>query len=193
MMADWVLAVDPGTFESGVLWYSSEGKIHLPDIMENEKVFECLVFPPPEILRESRAGTLAIEAIACYGEAIGVETLETELLIGRLAQAWLGNTAVRILRHTELATKRIKTLLGANGKKVILVYRKEVCSHLCNTANAKDTNVHQAIVDRYGPSMSKAKGTKKNPGLLFGIRSHLWSTLGVAITAVERADYYLAD
>ena len=191
-MAEWLLAVDPGTRESGVLWYSSEGKILEPAVVPNEVVLDIMETPPAEAALNP-CYTIAVEAIACYGEAIGVETLETELLVGRLVQHWIGKTRVQVLRHRELATKRIKTLVGDNGRNAILVYRKEVCKHLCNTSNAKDSNVHQSIVDRYGPSMSKAKGNKRNPGPLYGIATHMWSALGVAITATEKSAYYLSD
>lgn len=59
-----------------------------------------------------------------------------------------------------------------------LVYRKEVKLHLCGTYKAKDPNIRQALIDRLGPV-----GTKKARGPLYGVKSHIWSAVAVAVTA----------
>lgn len=59
-----------------------------------------------------------------------------------------------------------------------LCYRKDVKLHLCNSPRAKDANVRQALIDLLGP-----QGTKKNPGPTFGIKSHTWAALAVAVYA----------
>jgi hypothetical protein len=58
-----------------------------------------------------------------------------------------------------------------------LLYRRNVKLHLCNSARAKDANVAQALRDRFGE-----KGTRKNPGVLYGIRGDEWAALAVAVT-----------
>jgi len=45
---------------------------------------------------------------------------------------------------------------------------------------AKDANIRQALIDKLGPV-----GTKKSPGPLWGVKSHIWSALAVAVTALE--------
>jgi hypothetical protein len=45
---------------------------------------------------------------------------------------------------------------------------------------AKDANIRQAILDRFG-GKEKAIGKKANPGPLYGVKSHLWSALAVAL------------
>jgi hypothetical protein len=61
-----------------------------------------------------------------------------------------------------------------------LVFRRDVKLHLCGSARAKDPNIRQALLDRFGPV-----GTKKAPGPLYGVKSHIWSALAVAVTASE--------
>lgn len=61
-----------------------------------------------------------------------------------------------------------------------LVYRKEVKLHLCGSMRAKDPNIRQALLDKLGPV-----GTKKTPGPLLGVKSHIWSALAIAVTAAE--------
>ena len=100
--------------------------------------------------------TIAIEMIASYGMAVGASVFDTCVEIGRMVQAAEG-----------LAT---------------MVFRRDVKLHLCNSARAKDPNVRQALIDRYGEP-----GTKKHPGPLYGCRSHVWAALGVAVTAWDGA------
>lgn len=59
-----------------------------------------------------------------------------------------------------------------------LIYRKDVKMFLCGTMRAKDANVRQALIDLVG-----VQGTKKNPGPTFGITSHTWSALAIALYA----------
>jgi hypothetical protein len=106
---------------------------------------------------------LAIEMIASYGMAVGREVFETCVWIGRFMQAWHEPAAVR------------------------LVYRRDVKLHLCGTPQAKDPNVRQALLDmfpRTGGGATPQIGTKARPGPLYGVSSHAWPALGVAITAL---------
>lgn len=96
---------------------------------------------------------LAIEMIASYGMAVGKEVFETCVWVGRFKQAWGNPDAVR------------------------LVYRRDVKLHLCGSVKAKDANIRQALIDLIGP-----QGTKKTPGPTFGVKSHAWAALGVAVT-----------
>ncbi len=96
---------------------------------------------------------VAIEMIASYGMAVGKEVFETCVWVGRFKQAWGNPDAVR------------------------LVYRRDVKLHLCGSAKAKDANIRQALIDLLGP-----QGTKKSPGPTFGVKSHAWAALGVAVT-----------
>jgi len=100
---------------------------------------------------------LAIEMIACYGMPVGNETFETCLWIGRFEEAF--NPSRDSLR----------------------CYRKDIKLHLCGTTRAKDPNVRQALIDRLGKP-----GTKKNPGPTYGVRSHVWSALAVAVYAADQ-------
>ena len=95
---------------------------------------------------------LAVEMIASYGMAVGAEVFETCVWIGRYLQAWNGQS--------------------------IRVKRLDVKLHLCHDSRAKDANIRQALIDRFG-----APGTKKAPGLTYGISGDMWAALGVAVTA----------
>jgi hypothetical protein len=96
--------------------------------------------------------------VACYGMSVGAEVFETCVWIGRFIEAW--------------------------GRTWTKIYRKEVVTHLCGSARAKDSNVRQRIIDIYG-GKDKAIGKKANPGPLYGLSGDMWQALGVAITYAD--------
>ena len=104
---------------------------------------------------------LAIEMIASYGMPVGREVFETCVWIGRMVQ------------------------VSHDPDNVVLVYRQAVKLHLCGTPRAKDSNIRQALLDLYprtGGGKTPQIGTKALPGPLYGVTSHAWPALGVAIT-----------
>lgn len=100
---------------------------------------------------------LAIEMIASYGMAVGKTVFETCVWIGRFIEC--------------------STLEWE------FVYRKDVKMYLCQSMRAKDANIRQAIMDKYGSTRELAIGTKKSPGPLYGVSKDVWSAIGVALTA----------
>lgn len=58
-----------------------------------------------------------------------------------------------------------------------LVVRKEIYHELLGGSIGKDSLVRQALIARIGPV-----GTKTVPGPLFGVVSHEWQALAVAVT-----------
>ncbi len=146
-----VLALDPGTTQSGWVLYDSKAK-HVLDsgVRDNNSILGWL----PCTVAQPHADLLAIERFAAMGMTVGQEVFDTCVWIGRFQQAW----------HTPAAAW--------------LVFRRDVKMHLCGDSRAKDANIRQAIIDMLG-----APGTKKSPGHTYGVTSHAWSALAVAITA----------
>lgn len=147
-----VLAIDPGNTESA--WCDvADGS---PNGFLKESNFLVL-----ERLRTLEVGgvLLAVEMIASYGMPVGREIFETCLWVGRFVEAW-----------------------DKRGGKHYLVYRRDVKLHLCADSRAKDSNIRQALLDRYGPGRQLAIGTKKNPGPLYGMAGDCWAALAVGVT-----------
>jgi hypothetical protein len=144
-----ILAIDPGTTESG--WCVFDGKrVIRSGVEQNSQLLgRDFGYSPSDI-------TLAIEMVASYGMPVGREVFETCVWIGRFQQAWRDPEAVR------------------------LIYRKDVKLHLCGSPRAKDANIRQALIDRLGPV-----GTKAQPGPLYGVKSHAWAAVAVAVTAFD--------
>lgn len=149
-----ILAIDPGNEQSAFVVYDDGRPISFGKI-EN---FELLAK-----LEELGASLpyhtpLAIEMIASYGMPVGREVFETCVWIGRYVQQWpFGHT---------------------------LVYRKDVKLHLCGQPRAKDANIRQALVDRYG-GKDRAIGKKASQGPLYGVSADVWSALAIAVTYAE--------
>ena len=61
-----------------------------------------------------------------------------------------------------------------------LCYRKDIKIFLCNSMRAKDANIRQALIDLIGE-----QGTKKNRGPTYGMKSHNWAALAVAVYAAD--------
>ena len=102
---------------------------------------------------------LVIEQIQSYGMAVGKTVFETVFWSGRFTEAW-----------------------ESQGGTVHRLPRRDVKLHLCGQARAKDANIRQALIDRYGPTKEVAIGRKKSPGPLFGFKSDMWAALAVAVT-----------
>jgi hypothetical protein len=132
-------------------------------LFTGEEVLVSGLLPNPEMLthiKRDESAHMAIEMVASYGMAVGREVFETVRWIGRFQQAWRTPDAVH------------------------LVYRRDVKMHLCGNARAKDANIRQALIDLIGPV-----GKKAAPGPLYGVKSHAWSALAVAVTAQGTATW----
>lgn len=180
-----ILAIDPGPTQSAYCLYR-ESEIVSAAKVENVDLLESIRAQDWEF------DALAVEMIASYGMAVGAETFQTCVWIGRFAEAWESQAACR---------------------EATLVPRLAVKLHLCKRGNAKDPNVRQALIDRFGGSAALIKSkrcpvckgmgwrllrdeTKRCPkctgtgslgadGALAGITGDCWSALGVAITVAE--------
>lgn len=98
---------------------------------------------------------MAIEMVASYGMPVGKEIFETVFWIGRYWEASDG-------------TRREK------------IYRKDVKVNLCASSRAKDANVRQALIDRFGEV-----GTKKNPGWFYGFKADIWAAYAVGVAHMD--------
>lgn len=155
-----VFAIDPGTNESAfVAW---DGRRVLSHAIVNNALLVG-ISEDRYIEGESCADgvkvtpdIMALEKIESYGMAVGAETFRTVFWSGRFAQAW-------------------------SPKRFVEVTRREVKLHICGHARATDSNIRQALIDRFG-----APGTKANKGLLYGLKGHEYAALAVAVTFYDQ-------
>ena len=156
-----IFGIDPGTRESAIVGVRG-GKVLGGGIWANDDMLATL-------RRDTVGGILAVEMVASYGMAVGQETFDTCLWVGRFVEAW-----------------------DNQGKPWHLLYRKKanppfpaITMHLCKTTRAKDTNIRQALIDRFGPGKAAAIGVKRKPGPLYGISGDKWSALAVAVVCQD--------
>ena len=109
-------------------------------------------------LYHSWGSQVVCEMVASYGMPVGKSIFDTCVWIGRFWQV-------------------------CPGMKFIT--RIQVKSAICHSAKANDSNIRQALIDRYGPA-----GTKKNPGPTYGISKDMWSALAVATAYRDGAKLY---
>jgi hypothetical protein len=154
-----LLAIDPGPTESAWVLYNTEARIPVEWAKQPNEPDALVWFGRVA----AAADDLAIEMVASYGMAVGADVFETVVWIGRFMERWEDG-------------------YGADAPR--LVYRRDVKLHICGSSRAKDANVRQALIDRYG-GKQRAVGLKASPGPLYGMTGDCWSALGVAITAAE--------
>ena len=148
-----VLACDPGYEQSALVMWDGT-KIGSHRIVNNEALM-------PELRwlgeRKHLGITFVIEQIESMGMAVGKTTFETVYWSGCFAEAMYPNPVARVTRRA-------------------------VKLHICGQSRAKDGEIRQAIIDRFGPSKEQAIGKKASKGPLYGIASHEWAALAVALT-----------
>ena len=150
-----IIAIDPGeTHSAYVVCRGDEGEKIL-DVQGRGKVPNDEIFA----IIDRDYDLLCIEQIASYGMPVGEDVFETVYWSGRFAQFWL-------TRNDPNSLYRIP--------------RKDVKLQLCMSLRAKDANVRQALIDRYGGKAAIKKG-----GPLHGVSKDVWAALGVAVTFWE--------
>ena len=148
-----ILGIDPGNVQSGYVL------LEMPE-------FKLLEFGkiPNEDLKEklpelsAAADHIAIEYIASYGMPVGADVFDTCVWIGRFEEKM----------HPAKATR---------------IFRREEKIQLCNSSKAKDSNIRQALINRYAKfDYKNGKGTKKEQDTFYGVSKDVWSAIAVAVT-----------
>ncbi len=171
-----VLAIDPGNTESGYALIDAATcqPLEVGKIANGVLLDMLLDWSVGDLADETTAGTplygaLAIEMVASYGMAVGREVFETCVWIGRFQQ---------------LAD------IYADGATCDLVYRRDVKLHHCGVTKAKDSNIAQALIDRFAPGQpNRGKGTKADPGWFHGFAADMWQAYALAVVVADRIEH----
>jgi len=160
-----VLAIDPGNKESAYALLTPDYEIYLGNAGAGKfpnDLMLGIVIDFAEQLREEM--TVVIEMVASYGMAVGKEVFDTCVWIGRFAQA---------------AHER--------GCRVDFIYRMEEKMAICHDSRAKDSNIRQALIDRFAKHDKKTgKGTKTKPDTFYGFRADMWAAFAVGVTWLDK-------
>jgi hypothetical protein len=177
-----LMAIDTGESLSALVTYDATR--HLPTgkaKLPNDQVLDRI-----EGARAIGVELVVVERIQSRGMPVGQDTIDTAEWAGRFLQ------------------KARDSHLEAAG-----IFRSKVKVHLCGSNAAKDSNVRQALIDRFGgpDSLVTAKrcsrkvhghhkvhgdcgcrGTGRigSDGLLAGVKGDEWAALGVAVTYADK-------
>lgn len=156
-----ILAIDPGNKESGIVLLGPDYRpLHVTK-EGNEDVLDEIT------ANADKFDEVVIEMVASYGMAVGATVFETCVWIGRFMQ-----------RLTDL------------GKRVERLPRMRVKMNLCHKSTAKDSNITQALVDRFAPNEpNKGKGTKKAPGFFYGFKKDIWQAYALGVTYIDEKNF----
>jgi len=153
-----IVAIDPGSTQSAVVVMSPEYEVLEHFKRPNEEVLKFLMtyYLPEEI-------EIVCEMIASYGMPVGAEVFETCVWIGRFWQ---------LAEQAHIPFYRL--------------YRQEEKLNLCHSTRARDSNIRQALIDRFAAhDLKNGKGTKKNPDFFSGFRAAEWAAAAVAVTFLD--------
>lgn len=154
-----LFAIDPGNEESG--WCDIDVGTRRPmsfGTWPNADLLDkCYAWP--------NTAPAAIEMIESYGMPVGREVFDTVWWIGRFYEA---------MSHY------------VRPSPVDLVFRRVVRIHHCQSTKAGDTNVRQALVDRFAPGQrNHGKGTTTDPGWFHGFSGDVWAAYALAVHAAD--------
>lgn len=164
-----LLAVDPGPTKSAfALLHPHDRRPVMHGKVPNAELLAAILDPVGVGMPQVRV--VVIELVSHYGTGMpaGREVFDTCVWIGRF----------------ELAA-----LLGFPGAARHLVERRWVKNHLCGSAKARDSNVTQALVDRFAPGQpNRGKGTKAQPGWFHGFAADVWQAYALGVYAADQLE-----
>ena len=155
-----ILAIDPGNIQSAYCLIDTETyrPIEFGKLDNDNLLNQIGIF--------KNLDCIVIEKVASYGMAVGKEVFDTCEWYGRFIQKYCDT-------H--------------EGFKINYVYRREEKINLCGSMKAKDSNIRQALIDRFAQhDFKNGKGTKKNQDWFYGFKADIWSAYAVGITYLDR-------
>lgn len=165
-----VLAIDPGNTESGWALIDTETCRPLAFDKTPNPVLRAAMLdgiPGDDVFGFfDQVERVYIEMVASYGMSVGATVFETCVWIGRFDET--------------------RPPASAPAE---LVYRRDVKLHHCGQTKANDSNIKQALVDRFAPGVrNHGKGTKAEPGWFYGFRADVWQAYALAVLAADRIE-----
>lgn len=146
-----ILAIDVGTTETGFCLIDKD--TYKPIHFGKISNEELL-----QIVKNEDYDILIYEEFQSYGMPIGISTITSITWNGRYIQSALDR-----------------------NKIVDYIYRKEEKMNICGSMKAKDSNIRQALIDRFGEV-----GTKKAKGFFYGFKKDIWAAYAVGITWLDK-------
>ena len=152
-----ILSLDVGTVESGYCLVDT-------DTYKPIKFGKILNEDLLKIVKEEEYETLVYEEFQSYGMPVGQTTIASITWNGRYIQSALDR-----------------------NKRVEPIFRKEEKMCLCGTMKAKDSNIRQALIDRFAQfDFKNGKGTKAKKDFFYGFAKDSWSAFCIATVYLDK-------
>lgn len=103
-----------------------------------------------------------------------------------LAIEWMESFGMPVGQEVFITCRWIGIFETVYPGPLVYVTRKQVKIHHCHSLKARDSNVRQALIDRFGKP-----GRKKFPGPTYGISKDMWSAFALATCAYD--EYIAGD
>ena len=156
-----ILAIDPGNVESAYCLIEKE--TYKP--LEFGKVFNYELLDYIQC-KSCEIDCLVIEKVASYGMAVGKEVFNTCEWYGRFIQKYCDMVYIPNYEY---------------------IYRKDEKINLCGNMKAKDSNIRQALIDRFAEhDFKNGKGTKGNKDWFYGFKADIWAAYAVGVTYLDK-------
>jgi hypothetical protein len=146
-----LLAIDPGPVQSAYIFLEYSTP-------EDISVHDFGILQNEQVLERIGTQSVVIEKATPYGAVVGNELFETIYWTGRFAER--------------------------GHYKVVPVWRmarKAVVAQLCGLAQANDSRVRQALIDRWGGKECTKKG-----GMLYKVKDDIWQALALGVAWIEQ-------
>ena len=182
MRVERIVAIDPGSYAHGLVVVRLTG----PGDGDNEIEYCNKAADWSDVQRE-------------------VRNLETDLRLGRAVlcceRVAPGQSSWSLTYTTEFVgrVQELHDTLTAGHKSaepLYLLTRREVLSLLRVSASGakRDSMVRHTLIEMHGGDRRTAIGTKHNRGPLYGVSSHAWAALAVAVAArIKRREAHYQD
>jgi Holliday junction resolvasome RuvABC endonuclease subunit len=160
-----ILAIDPGNTESGYA-VIERGTCKPIDIGKISNGLLRAFIRNGQLL--VAVDHVAIEMVEGRGMPVGKDVFETVVWVGRFREL-------------------VDTRFVDPDANISLVYRRNVKLHHCGSSKAKDSNITQALVDRFASGIpNHGKGSKAEPGWFYGFKADIWAAYALAVYAADQ-------
>lgn len=161
-----IMAIDPGNILSAYVIMDASTYKPLDFAKLSNSILRQLIYNNNPIKPTGHPvfDMIIIERVQSFGMPVGREIFET--------CEWVG-------RFTEAATIR--------GIPVDYITRIEEKQYICHDTRAKDSNIRQALIDRFARrDLKNGKGTKAAPDFFYGFSKDVWQAFCVGTTYLDK-------
>lgn len=161
-MSETLLAIDPGDVQSAFVFMDID--TYKPLYFAKEKNEVCMA----DMIQycadpQNNVTNCSLEMLASYGMSVGASVLFTATWVGRFHER-----------------------LSDYIPNIYYIYRRDEKLCICGQMRAKDSNIRQALIDRFAHfDFKNGRGTKNNPDWFYGFKADIWAAYACGVTWID--------